>query len=187
MNWEAFAAESAAVVREVTTDLRPAIERTARDIARRLRSGRKVLFCGNGGSAADAQHMAGEFVNRFLRERRPYAGLALSTDTSVLTAVANDYRFEDVFAKQVRALGRRGDVLVAFSTSGRARNVLRAVDAARSAGLLTVGITGGAGGPLARRVERCLRVSASRSTPRIQEGHLLILHALCERIEEIAG
>ncbi len=185
MNWEAAERDALAVVREVVAAHRAAIEETAADIASRLAAGGRVLLCGNGGSAADAQHMAGELVNRFLRERRPYAAVALTADTSALTAIANDCGFEEVFLKQVQALGRPGDALVAFSTSGGSANVLLAVREARRMGLLTVGVTGGSGGALCGACDRCLCVSAAAGTPRIQEGHQLILHLLCERIEEI--
>ena len=148
------------------------------------KNGNKVLLCGNGGSAADAQHMAGELVNRFLRERRPYAAVALTTDTSVLSAIGNDYSYEEVFEKQVLALAREGDALIGFSTSGNADNVCRAVDAARPLKVFTVGLPGGAGGRLAGLVDRALVVSCTTSTPRIQEGHELLMHLLCEYIEE---
>ncbi|HOW98181.1 MAG TPA: SIS domain-containing protein [Kiritimatiellia bacterium] len=185
MNWDRMAEDLLAVVEEVIGGLRGPVEELASEIAARLRAGGKVLACGNGGSAADAQHLAGELMNRFLKERRPYAGIALSTDTSVLTSIANDYSFAEVFEKQVRALGRRGDVLIAISTSGNAENVCRAVKAAKDLGLLTVGLTGGSGGKLRPLVDRPLCVASTAATPRIQEGHQLIIHALCERLEEL--
>ncbi len=187
MKWAQIEADVAAVMRHVFEELRPSIEALADDIAERLRGGAKVMICGNGGSAADAQHMAGELVNRFLFDRRPYAGMALTTDTSVLTCIGNDFSFDQVFEKQVQALGRRGDVLVAISTSGGAANVCRAVEAARELGILTIGLTGGAGGRLAGLVERTLSISCTDSTPRIQEGHGLVIHLLCQRIEEQLG
>jgi len=185
MDWARIAADYRAVAEWVLGPLRPEVEAVAAELAARLQAGGKVLFCGNGGSAADAQHFAGEFVNRFLRERRPYAGLALTTDTSVLSAIGNDYGFEQVFEKQVRALGRPGDALVAISTSGHAANVCRAAQAARELGLLTVGLTGGTGGRLAGLADRRLSIACTSSTPRIQEGHQLILHLICERVEEL--
>ena len=185
MDWTRIAQDYQAVAGHVLGPLRPQVESLAGELAARLQAGGKVLFCGNGGSAADAQHFAGEFVNRFLRERRPYAGLALSTDTSVISAIGNDYGYEQIFEKQVRALGRPGDALVAISTSGNAANVCRAVQAARELGLLTVGLTGGAGGQLAKLADRCLSISVTASTPRIQEGHQLLIHLICERVEEI--
>jgi D-sedoheptulose 7-phosphate isomerase len=185
MNWDTIASDYLAVADQVFNELRPAVEKLAGEMARRLQAGGKVMVCGNGGSAADAQHIAGELVNRFLKERRPYAGIALSTDTSVLTAIGNDYGYEHVFEKQVQALGRSDDVLIAISTSGNAANVCRAITAAKALGILTVGLTGGTGGRMAPLVDQLLSVSCTRSTPRIQEGHQLVFHALCERLEEI--
>ena len=185
MDWLRIMQDYRAVADLVVGPLRPDIEALAGELAARLQAGGKVLFCGNGGSAAAAQHFAGEFVNRFLRERRPYAGLALSTDTSVISAIGNDYGYEQIFEKQVRALGRPGDALVALSTSGNAANVCRAAQAARELGLLTVGLTGGTGGRLAALVDRLLSIACTDSTPRIQEGHQLLLHLICERVEEI--
>jgi D-sedoheptulose 7-phosphate isomerase len=187
MNWDQVQQEYLAVARHVFDTLRPEVERLAADLADRIRRGGKVMVCGNGGSAADAQHLAGELVNRFLRERRPYPGLALSTDTSVLTSIGNDYGFEQVFEKQVQALGAAGDALIGISTSGNAENVCRAVDAARGLDILTIAFTGGTGGRLAGRVDRAFSISCTRSVPRIQEGHQLLIHALCERLEEILG
>jgi D-sedoheptulose 7-phosphate isomerase len=185
VNWNQIAEIYLAVADEVFGSLNPAIEELSSEIARRLKAGNKVMVCGNGGSAADAQHLAGELVNRFLKERKPYAGLALSTDTSILTCIANDYSFDQVFEKQVQALGKAGDVLIAISTSGNAANVLKAVEAARKMNILTIGMTGGKGGKLAGAVDKVLSVSCTSLTPRIQEGHQLIIHCLCERIEEI--
>jgi D-sedoheptulose 7-phosphate isomerase len=187
MNWDSIQQEYQAVAREVFGPLRREVDALAEEMAKRLAAGNKILVCGNGGSAADAQHLAGELVNRFLKERRPYAGLALSTDTSVLTSIGNDYGYEHVFEKQVRALGKPGDVLIAISTSGKAANVCRAVEAARAGSLLTVALTGGPGGQLAGLAERTISVSCTRHVPRIQEGHQLLIHLLCERLEEILG
>ncbi len=185
MNLNQIEADYRAVADSIFGDLRPEIEAAADDLVAAVRGGHKVLFCGNGGSAADAQHFAGEFVNRFLLERRPYAGLALSTDTSVLTAIGNDYGYEQVFEKQILALGQPGDVLVAISTSGNAPNVCRAVRVAKAAGLRTIGMTGGKGGKLADLADRVLSIACTPSTPRIQEGHQLMMHIMCERVEEI--
>lgn len=187
MNWNKLAEAYLAVTEEVFGPLRRPVDALAREIAARLRKGAKVMICGNGGSAADAQHIACELVNRFLKERKPYAAVALSTDTSILTSIGNDYSFDEVFEKQVRALGKKGDVLIAISTSGRAENVCRAVKAARKMKILTVGLTGGKGGRLLPLVDRAICVSSSSVTPRIQEGHHVIIHALCERIEEELG
>ena len=152
-----------------------------------LTNGRKVLACGNGGSAAEAQHFVAELVGRFLRERDAWAAIALTTDPSVLTAVANDYGFEAVFARQVAALGRRGDVLVAFSTSGRSPNVIAAAHEASRRGLRVIALTGSDPGPLGRLGDVSLAVP-SESTPLIQEVHTILVHLLCERVESaLAG
>ena len=184
MDWDAFAEGHMDVAHEVLTALRPGIESVAAGMAERLRQGGKVLACGNGGSAADAQHFAAELVNRFQRERRPYASVALTTDSSVLTSIANDYDFSQVFSKQVEALGRREDVLLAISTSGNAANVCRAVEAAKAAGLWTVALCGGKGGRLAELADVKLCVASTGVTARIQEGHAMIIHALCQILEE---
>ena len=147
-----------------------------------LRDGRKILFAGNGGSAADAQHLAGELVSRFNYDRPGLAAFALTTDTSVLTAIGNDYGYERVFARQVEAVGNAGDVFVGISTSGRSPNVLSALDVARAKGLVTVGMTGRGGGRMPERCDYLLRVP-SDSTPRIQEGHIAMGHAICQIIE----
>ncbi len=178
---EAFAGTIAAherARRESVTTLLAAAEL----LVTSLRAGGKVLACGNGGSAADAQHFVAELVGRFVKERRAWPALALSTDTSVLTAVANDCGFDQVFARQVEAHGRAGDVLVAISTSGGSPNVLRAVDAARSRGLATIALTGRDGGALGRLAHLHLNVPSS-STARIQEVHATFLHVLCELVE----
>ena len=147
-----------------------------------LRRGGKVLFCGNGGSAADAQHLAGEFVSRFHFDRSPLAAVALTTDTSVLTAIGNDYGYERVFERQARGLGRPGDVLVGISTSGRSPNVLNALRAARETGLVTVGMTGNQREAIEGLCDLCIRVP-SRETPKIQEGHIVLGHTLCGLVE----
>ena len=185
MNWAQIQSEHRVVVEQIFGALRPEIEAAADDMVAAVRAGGKVLFCGNGGSAADAQHFAGEFINRFLLERRPYAGIALTTDSSVLTAIGNDYGYEQVFEKQVLAFGKPGDVLVAISTSGNAPNVCLAVRVAKAAGLKTIAMTGGKGGKLADLADRVLSISCTPATPRIQEGHELMMHLICERVEEI--
>ncbi len=159
------------------------IARAACLISSALKSGRKLLLCGNGGSAADAQHIAAELVGRFGRERMALAAVALNENSAVLTALGNDYGFAHVFARQVEALGERGDVLIALSTSGRSQNVLLACDAARNKGMYILGLTGEDGGDLKNRCDLCLCVP-SRSTPRIQEMHILIGHILCELVEQ---
>jgi D-sedoheptulose 7-phosphate isomerase len=148
--------------------------------------GGKILLCGNGGSAADAQHMAAEFVGRFETERRPLAAIALTTDTSALTAISNDYGFERVFARQVEALARDGDLLIALSTSGDSPNIISAVMSARSQGCKVVGMTGENGKKLASLCDRCVLVPSAR-TARIQEAHIAIAHIWCEMIDERLG
>ncbi len=185
MNWNVIASDVLAVADQVLNAMRPEVERVAGEITRRLKAGHKIMICGNGGSAADAQHIAGELLNRFLKERKPYAGLALSTDTSTLTAIGNDYGFDQVFEKQVQGLGQPGDILLAISTSGNAANVCRAAVAARAGDIYTIALTGGTGGKLASLVDCSLNLSCTTSTPRIQEGHQLLFHLLCERIEEM--
>lgn len=148
-----------------------------------LREGRKILLFGNGGSAADSQHIAAELVSRFRRERAALPAIALTTDTSILTAISNDYGFEEVFARQVEALGQEGDVVLGISTSGNSPNVLNAVRKAAEIGMKTVGFTGQDGGKLKECVDVCFRVP-SQSTPHIQEVHIAVAHALCEVIEE---
>jgi D-sedoheptulose 7-phosphate isomerase len=151
-----------------------------------LEGGGKLLFCGNGGSAADSQHLAAELTGRFIKDRRPLAAMALSTDTSALTCIGNDYSFDEVFARQVRGLGRAGDVLVAISTSGHSRNVIRAVEEARTAGMLVIGFLGRDGGALKALCDVPL-VVPSQVTARIQESHILIGHTLCGLIEQQMG
>ena len=143
----------------------------------------KILIAGNGGSAADAQHFAGELVSRFYFDRPPLAAIALTTDSSILTAIGNDYGYEDVFARQVQALGRSGDVFIAISTSGNSPNILKAIVAAKSIGLVVIGLTGRSGGKMKALCDICL-CAPSDATPRIQECHLLIEHCLCACIEE---
>jgi D-sedoheptulose 7-phosphate isomerase len=152
-----------------------------------LRAGHKILTAGNGGSAADAQHFSAELVGRYKRERSPYAAVALTTDTSILTAIGNDYGYEDVFARQVRALGRPGDVLLAYSTSGESDNLIRAADEAHRRGMTVIALTGPADNNLARRADIALRMPAT-DTPVIQEMHLMTTHLLCDLVEtELAG
>jgi D-sedoheptulose 7-phosphate isomerase len=156
--------------------------RCAELCAQSLREGGKLLLCGNGGSAADATHLAAELVGRFLFDRPALPALSLTDNASALTSIANDYDFEESLARQVRAQGRAGDVLLALSTSGTSANVVNAVDAARELGLHTVGFTCADGGELAPKVDLCLR-APSDETPRIQEVHMLVGHTVCELIE----
>ena len=158
-------------------------EKVAQQTSQVLLAGGKVLLFGNGGSAADAQHIAAELVGRYRRERKALPAIALTVNASSLTAIANDSSFERVFARQVEALGAAGDVAFGISTSGNSPSVLRGVEAAKSAGLITVGLTGTTGGSLKRAVDYCLQVP-SDETPRIQEAHILLGHILCEYVEE---
>jgi D-sedoheptulose 7-phosphate isomerase len=178
-------AENARLNADAVDELTGPIARAIAVMARALESGGKILACGNGGSAADAQHFAAEFINRFAMEREPLAALALTTDSSVLTSVANDYHYELVFDKQVRALGRKGDVLLAISTSGDSANVVAAVRSARALGLPIVALTGNGGGRLPVLLNhRDVHISIPhRVTARIQEIHLLALHCICDGIE----
>jgi D-sedoheptulose 7-phosphate isomerase len=148
-----------------------------------LRGGGKVLTFGNGGSAADAQHLAGELVGRFLRERAALSAIALTTDSSVMTAIGNDMGYESVFRRQVEAHGRPGDVAVGITTSGRSPNVVQALQVARAQGLVTVGLTGGGGGRLAGAVDYLIDVPHAE-TARIQEVHVMVVHVLCQIVEE---
>lgn len=159
------------------------LEKVAMETGSVMAAGGKLLLFGNGGSAADAQHIAAELVGRFGRERKGLPAVALTVNTSALTAIANDHGFERVFARQVEALALSGDLAIGISTSGNSPSVLNAVDAAKSAGILTVGLTGRTGGDLRNRVDYCLQVP-SESTPRVQEAHIFIGHVLCEWIEE---
>ncbi len=147
-----------------------------------LKAGNKILIFGNGGSAADAQHIAAEFVNRFIIERPPLPAIALTTDTSVLTSIANDYDFSEIFAKQVRAMGQAGDIAWGLSTSGQSPNVQKALELAKKMGLITLAFTGKDGGPIARIADYSLNV-ASSSTARIQETHITAGHAICELVD----
>jgi D-sedoheptulose 7-phosphate isomerase len=156
----------------------------ATQVTRAFTNDRKLLLCGNGGSAADAQHIAAEFVNRFVLERPPLPAVALTTDTSVLTSIGNDYSFDEVFSKQVKAIGMEGDVLLGISTSGNSKNVIEAVKAAREQGLYTAGLLGGDGGGLRTEVELSLVVE-SRVTARVQETHIFAGHLLCQMVDDM--
>ena len=178
-------AESAQLKLSASQTLAGPVARAGTLLAETLRGGGKLLACGNGGSAADAQHFAAELVNRFEIERPPLAALALTTDSSTLTSIANDYSFQQVFSKQLRALGRRGDALLAISTSGNSANVVEAIHAAHELGLRVVALTGNGGGKIAPLVGRedvhvCV---PHKSTARVQEVHLLVLHCLCDAID----
>ena len=165
---------------------RDRVAEVARLFVETIARGRTIFLCGNGGSAAEAQHLAAELVGRYLAERRALPAVALTTDTSILTAVGNDYGFDRVFARQIEALGRRGDLLVVLTTSGRSRNILLATAAARARGMRVAGMTGAGGARFARRCDACV-VVPSRETPRIQEAHLAIGHLCCELAEASAA
>lgn len=174
--------DSIAAHQRLLADGIPVLEQVAAAFVRALRGGNKLLFFGNGGSAADAQHIAGELVGRFLRESDPWPALALTTDSSILTAVGNDWDYADVFGRQVRALAKPGDVVIGISTSGNSSNVLRGLADGRAAGAVTIGFTGASGGQMATACDICFRAPAD-TTPRIQELHILAWHAVCEIVE----
>jgi D-sedoheptulose 7-phosphate isomerase len=171
---------------ETLESLTEPIEQAGALIARALGAGHKLMLCGNGGSAADSQHIAAELTGRFIRDRRPLAALALSTDTSALTCIANDYSFEEVFARQVAGLGAAGDCLIGISTSGNSRNVIKAFEAARAIGMPVIGLLGRDGGALRARCDVAIIVP-SATTARIQEAHILIGHTLCGMVETALG
>lgn len=152
------------------------------NISRCLKDGGRLLICGNGGSAADAQHLAAELSGRFVKERKPLAAIALTTDTSAITAIGNDYSFDDIFSRQVEAIGRQNDILMVFSTSGNSKNIIKAVDTANSLDLTTIGLLGKGGGHLRHSCHYSLIVP-SNNTARIQEIHTMIYHFLCEVID----
>ncbi len=159
------------------------IERAATVIISSLKNGGKILLCGNGGSAADSQHIAAEFIGRFQRERKALPAIALTTDTSILTSLANDYSYDIVFARQVEAFGNKGDVLIGISTSGKSPNVMKAFEAAKKFGMTTLAFTGHDGGPMGKMADIAVIVP-SKVTARIQESHITFFHALCEVVED---
>jgi D-sedoheptulose 7-phosphate isomerase len=148
-----------------------------------LKKGKKILLAGNGGSAADAQHMAGEFVSRFMFDRPALSAIALTTDTSILTAIANDYEYENIFSRQIEAIGNEGDIFIAYSTSGKSKNILMALNQAKSKHLISIGITGNHSGAFKDLCDHTIEISSSE-TPHIQEGHLIAGHIICGLIEE---
>ena len=176
-------AESATVKQQFARDHVDRIVQVATLMAMAFREGHKVLLFGNGGSATDAAHLAAEFVGRYKRERAPLPAIALATDIAAITCIANDYGYDELFARQIRAHGQKGDVAIAISTSGNSTNVLKGVEAAKACGLITVGWTGGTGGKLAGLADHSF-VVPSAVTARIQESHITLGHVLCELIEE---
>ena len=165
------------------SDLHEKIEETIQTMMTSLKSGAKVLCAGNGGSAADAQHFAAELVSRFYKNRPALAAIALTTDTSILTAISNDFGYEEVFSRQIEGIGNKGDVFLAISTSGNSKNILKAIAVAKEKGLCVVSLTGASGGQMKELSDHCLMMP-SESTPRIQECHLLVEHIICAEIEE---
>lgn len=172
-----------AVEKSFSPDQIEVLETIAEAIHKAFRNGGKLLLCGNGGSAADCQHIAAEFIARFKLERKSLPAIALTTDTSILTALANDYSYDRVFARQVEGLGARGDVLIGLSTSGNSKNVLEAVRTAKAQGLITVAFTGGSGGELAKLCD-IVFLARTSMTPHIQEIHITSLHAVSEVVEK---
>ena len=167
---------------EALTELEGVVQHASDAVVGALRSGNKIIFCGNGGSAADAQHLAAELIGRYQMDRAPLAALALTVDTSALTAIANDYSFDEVFARQLRGIGQANDVLVGISTSGNSRNVLRAIEVAREKGIRAIGLTGQSGGMMRQLCDICICVPSDR-TSHIQEMHIAIGHVICGEVE----
>jgi D-sedoheptulose 7-phosphate isomerase len=178
-------ADAARTYAELAADasIQSSLEAVVELVVQALAKGNKLLFAGNGGSAADCQHMAGEFVSRFMFDRNPLPAVALTTDTSILTAIANDYGYEQAFSRQVQGLAKAGDVLFAYSTSGNSPNIVKALQVARELQVATVGLTGASEGRMAPHCDQLLRVPSS-CVPRIQEGHLLMGHTICEMVEQ---
>jgi D-sedoheptulose 7-phosphate isomerase len=176
--------ESGEVKDRFVTDQLGTLTAVIRTVAQAMEAGNKVLLFGNGGSAADAQHIAAEFVNRFSMERPPLPAISLTTDSSILTSISNDYSFAEVFAKQIKALAKPGDIAMGISTSGNSANIVRAFEVARELGLVTVALTGHSGGAIAEMTDYALIVP-SRKTPRIQEVHITVGHVICEMVERL--
>ena len=173
------------IIQNLIDSTLPSIEQSGQTICEALTSGKKILLCGNGGSAADAQHIAAELVGCYEKQRRSWPAIALTTDTSALTAVSNDLGYEEVFARQVAGLAQAGDVLIAISTSGKSKNVLRAAEKARELGCKTIALTGATAGPLGALCEIAVAVPSNR-TSRIQEAHITIGHLWCEMVDQLS-
>ncbi|MCW1966030.1 phosphoheptose isomerase [Polynucleobacter sp.] len=179
--------DSIAVKHEAEKTLPESVARGILAMVDCLKSGGKIMACGNGGSAADAQHFAAELIGRFERERQELAAIALTTDSSILTAVGNDYSYDDVFSKQVRGLGKKGDILIGISTSGNSKNVVKAIEVAKKLGMKVIALTGNGGGKIANLLDKedIHLCAPSTRTARIQETHLVLLHALCDGVDHI--
>ncbi|MFQ6343010.1 SIS domain-containing protein [Campylobacter sp. VTCC 70190] len=177
--------QSLAVKEQILKDvlLIELIKNVSLEVIKAYKNGNKTLLAGNGGSAADAQHIAGEFVSRFYFDRPGIASMALTTDTSVLTAIGNDYGYEELFARQVQAQGVKGDIFIGISTSGNSKNILKALEVCKEKGILSIGLTGASGGAMSGLCDFCIKVPSS-CTPRIQEAHILIGHIICAIVEE---
>jgi len=175
--------KSIEVKKKVLETLTPKIEEAAKAVIKALKSGNKILICGNGGSAADSQHIAAEFINRFKINRDPLPAIALSTDTSIITSCGNDFGFELIFLRQVKALAKKGDVLIGISTSGNSKNVLLALEEGKKIGCVNIGLLGCGGGKIASLTDINLTIP-SNDTPRIQESHITIAHIICELAEK---
>ena len=176
---------SADLIKNLSADdlIKEQVINTSNVIINAIRNNNKVIFFGNGGSAADSQHMAGEFVCRFMFDRKSLPGIALTTDSSVLTAISNDYGYEQVFSRQLQGLSNKGDIAFGFSTSGNSENIVLAFKEAKELGLISIGLSGESGGKLNSLCDYLICIP-SKSTPRIQEAHLLVGHAICEIVEE---
>ena len=184
---QGYFTESIRVKREVAKHLVRDIDAVARVMAAALKGKKKILFFGNGGSAADSQHLAAEFIGRFRVERGPLPAIALTTDSSILTAIGNDFGYDQVFVRQIRGLGMTGDIAIGISTSGNSENVIKGLEAAKEMGLITVGMTGGDGGKMGPIVEHHLNVSATKTTAHIQESHITIGHIIMELVDQALG
>ncbi len=175
--------ESIAVKNQVIEKLVPRIEQAAKLMIASLKNGNKIMFFGNGGSAADAQHLAAELIGRFLKERKALPAIALTTDSSILTCLGNDYSFDIIFARQIEGLAKKGDVAFGLSTSGNSKNVLKGLEKAKELGCQTIALLGGEGGTITAKVDLAITVP-STATPRVQEAHITIGHILCGLVEE---
>jgi D-sedoheptulose 7-phosphate isomerase len=175
--------DSIAVKQTVIEKLIPSIEQAAKAMLQSLQAGNKIMFFGNGGSAADAQHLAGELIGRFLKERKALPAIALTTDSSILTCLGNDYSFDIIFARQIEGLAKPGDIAFGISTSGNSKNILLGLEKAKATGCKTIGLLGCGGGKIAGSVDIAIAVP-SKATPRVQESHIMIGHILCNLIEE---